>query len=125
MYLMRFIKYRSPKMNEINIGHLPHRDKSFMGIIDTNQVGGLEMQTRDGNWITFNPSSYKTVVFIAGEPFTVRNLLYLCPGYVWFGITKVIFKILKKIKKCFSRELGELRIHIIRRQFVCDSVLVV
>lgn len=72
MYLMRFIRYRSPKKNETNIGHLPHRDKSFMGIIDTNQVGGLEMETRDGKWITFQPSSYKTLVIIAGEPFMVR-----------------------------------------------------
>ncbi|OIT07889.1 PREDICTED: 2-oxoglutarate-dependent dioxygenase AOP3-like [Nicotiana attenuata] len=87
MYLMRFIKYRSPKMDEINIGHLPHRDKSFMGIIDTNQVGGLEMQTRDGNWMTFHPSPYKTVVFIAGEPFTAWS-----NGRVYAPMHRVIMK---------------------------------
>ncbi|MCE3050817.1 hypothetical protein HAX54_048243 [Datura stramonium] len=87
MYLMRFIKYRSPKMNETNIGHLPHRDKSFMGIIDTNQVGGLEMQTRDGKWITFHPSPYKTLVFIAGEPFTAWS-----NGRVYAPMHRVIMK---------------------------------
>ncbi|KAK6773484.1 hypothetical protein RDI58_028722 [Solanum bulbocastanum] len=87
MYLMRLIKYRSPKNNEKSIGHLPHRDKSFMGIIDTNQIGGLEMQTRDGKWITFHPSSYKTLVIIAGEPFTAWS-----NGRVYAPIHRVIMK---------------------------------
>ncbi|KAM3289869.1 hypothetical protein P3S67_018158 [Capsicum chacoense] len=87
MYLMRYIKYRIPKGDEINMGHLPHRDKSFLGIIDTNQVGGLEMQTRDGKWMTFQPSSYKTFIFIAGEPFTAWS-----NGRVYAPIHQVIMK---------------------------------
>ncbi|CAN4118894.1 unnamed protein product [Withania somnifera] len=87
VYLMRFIQYRGPKMNETKIGHLPHRDKSFMGIIDTNQVGCLEMQTRDGKWMTFPPSSYNTLAFIAGEPFTAWS-----NGRVYAPLHRVIMK---------------------------------
>nr|GLL21183.1 probable 2-oxoglutarate-dependent dioxygenase AOP1 [Ipomoea trifida] len=86
-YLLRFIKYRTPKSNETKTGHLPHRDKSLMGIVDTNQVGGLEMETRDGKWITFQPSSSKTIVFIAGEPFMAWS-----NGRIYAPVHRVMMK---------------------------------
>ncbi|CAI9114064.1 OLC1v1014683C2 [Oldenlandia corymbosa var. corymbosa] len=70
-YLMRFLKYRTPKVDEINLGLLPHVDKNFLGIIDTNKVPGLEIQMKDGQWITCQPSptTPSTFLVIAGEPF--------------------------------------------------------
>ncbi|CAI9757758.1 unnamed protein product [Fraxinus pennsylvanica] len=66
-YLTRFMKYRVPKENEINIGLIPHTDKNFMTIIDTNHVRGLEIETRDGEWLDFQPSPSAYLVN-AGEP---------------------------------------------------------
>ncbi|XP_071901549.1 probable 2-oxoglutarate-dependent dioxygenase AOP1 [Coffea arabica] len=69
-YLMRFLKYRAPKTDEINIGLHPHVDKGFLAILDTNQVTGLEIQLKHGEWITYEPStSPSTFLVIAGEPF--------------------------------------------------------
>ncbi|CAA3030682.1 2-oxoglutarate-dependent dioxygenase AOP3-like, partial [Olea europaea subsp. europaea] len=45
-YLTKFMKYRVPKENEINMGLVPHIDKTFFGLIDTN-TKGLEIETRD------------------------------------------------------------------------------
>ncbi|CAA3017098.1 2-oxoglutarate-dependent dioxygenase AOP3-like [Olea europaea subsp. europaea] len=66
-YLTRFMKYRVPEENEINIGLIPHTDKNFLTIIDTNRVRGLEIETRDGEWIDYQPSP-STYLVMAGEP---------------------------------------------------------
>ncbi|XP_059638667.1 deoxypodophyllotoxin synthase-like [Cornus florida] len=67
-YLMRFIKYRVPKENEINTALLPHTDKLFLAIVDQDEVEGLEIQTKDGEWIGIEHSP-STFVVVAGEPF--------------------------------------------------------
>ncbi|CAA2960304.1 2-oxoglutarate-dependent dioxygenase AOP3-like [Olea europaea subsp. europaea] len=66
-YLTRFMKYRVPEENEINVGLIPHTDKNFLTIIDTNHVRGLEIETRDGEWIDYKPSPTNYLV-MAGEP---------------------------------------------------------
>jgi isopenicillin N synthase-like dioxygenase len=69
-YNMRFSKYRPPKVDEINIGLHPHVDKDFLGILDTNHVSGLEIELKDGEWITFDPLPLSsTFLVIAGEAF--------------------------------------------------------
>ncbi|KAL3511829.1 hypothetical protein ACH5RR_024546 [Cinchona calisaya] len=68
-HLMRFIKYRTPEMNEVNTGLQPHVDKTFLSVVATNQVKGLEFETKDGEWIGFEPSASAFLV-IAGEGFT-------------------------------------------------------
>ncbi|GAB4850326.1 hypothetical protein Ancab_029627 [Ancistrocladus abbreviatus] len=67
-YLLRMNKYRAPKKNETNLGAFPHSDKSFLTVLHDNQVGGLEIQTKEGKWITFEPSP-KSFVVMAGEAF--------------------------------------------------------
>ncbi|KAK4374747.1 hypothetical protein RND71_005424 [Anisodus tanguticus] len=65
-YLLRYIKYDTPKMKENSMVFPPHTDKTFTTILYQNHVSGLEVQTREGQWITleFSPSSF---VVMAGE----------------------------------------------------------
>lgn len=73
-YLMRFLKYRTPQVDEINVGLHPHVDKDFLGILDTNQVTGLEIELKNGDWITYEPLPFSsTFLVIAGEPFQVNK----------------------------------------------------
>ncbi|KAA8541853.1 hypothetical protein F0562_023005 [Nyssa sinensis] len=65
-YLLRFLKYRAPEVNETTMAFPSHTDKSFLTILYQNQVSGLEIRTRNGEWIAveFPPSSF---VVMAGD----------------------------------------------------------
>ncbi|KAM7257384.1 hypothetical protein ACFE04_013125 [Oxalis oulophora] len=67
-YLLRFIKYKKPQTVEDKIvGLIAHTDKNFVTILHQNQVGGLELQSRDGDWIPVKPSSTDSFIVFAGE----------------------------------------------------------
>ncbi|CAK9137917.1 unnamed protein product [Ilex paraguariensis] len=65
-YLLRFLKYRAPEITETTMAFPSHTDKSFLTILYQNQVSGLEVRTRGGEWINveFPPSSF---VVMAGD----------------------------------------------------------
>ncbi|KAK2984901.1 hypothetical protein RJ640_008666 [Escallonia rubra] len=65
-YLLRLLKHRGPKANEDNVAIPPHTDKSFFTILHQNEVDGLHVKTKDGQWIAveFPPSSF---VVMAGD----------------------------------------------------------
>ncbi|KAL8091913.1 putative 2-oxoglutarate-dependent dioxygenase AOP1 [Apium graveolens] len=67
-YTLRGTKYTSPKLNESNIGLQIHTDKTFLTVLEQNEVNGLEVETKNGEWIAFEnkPSSF---VIIAGDAF--------------------------------------------------------
>ncbi|KAL3824327.1 hypothetical protein ACJIZ3_020356 [Penstemon smallii] len=90
-YMTRLMKYHSPGEDKSNIGIIPHRDKSFLSVIGTNQVNGLEIQTPDdGQWIHFHPSPSKFIV-IVGEAFTAWS-----NGRIYSPLHKVIARGIKE-----------------------------
>ncbi|XP_034696544.1 probable 2-oxoglutarate-dependent dioxygenase AOP1 [Vitis riparia] len=68
-YLLRCLKNRIPKMNENDIAFPTHSDKSFMTILQQNHVSGLEVDTKDGKSIGFEPPSPSVFIVIAGDAF--------------------------------------------------------
>ncbi|KAK9066269.1 hypothetical protein SSX86_013590 [Deinandra increscens subsp. villosa] len=65
-YLLKLIKYRSPEVSDRNLGIVPHTDKTFMSILHQNEVKGLEIKTKDGEWIEVCPSPTSFIV-MAGD----------------------------------------------------------
>ncbi|KAK6148928.1 hypothetical protein DH2020_016453 [Rehmannia glutinosa] len=78
-YMTRLMRYHAPGENKRGIGIIPHRDKSFMSVIGTNEVKGLEIETRDGDWIDFEPSPGKFIVVVGEALMAWSNGRIYCP----------------------------------------------
>lgn len=65
-YLLRILKYKKPGEDEVNINPVAHTDKTFLSILYQNNVRGLEVMTKDGEWVTFEPSPSSFMV-MAGD----------------------------------------------------------
>ncbi|KAF2323291.1 hypothetical protein GH714_034483 [Hevea brasiliensis] len=66
-YLFRMMKYRVPEKDEDDVGVPIHTDKCFIAALHQNEVSGLELRTKDGQWIVFEPSSPSSFVVNAGD----------------------------------------------------------
>lgn len=73
-YLLRCFKYREQKENETNVGLRPHKDKTFTSILHQSQVHGLQVRSKDGQWIEAEPSPSSFLV-MAGDAFMVGHFL--------------------------------------------------
>ncbi|KAL8500265.1 hypothetical protein ACS0TY_020029 [Phlomoides rotata] len=69
-YLLRTIKYLVPDINKenYNMGTNVHTDKSFLSILHQNQVNGLEIELRNGEWFAVDvpPGSF---IIMAGDAY--------------------------------------------------------
>jgi isopenicillin N synthase-like dioxygenase len=63
-YLLRVMKYKGPQTTETKLGLNSHTDKNIVTILYQNQVEGLEVQTKDGQWISVKPSPDSFTVMI-------------------------------------------------------------
>ncbi|KAG4915873.1 hypothetical protein JHK82_053507 [Glycine max] len=70
-YLLRCMKYRTPQMDENDLGLQPHSDLTITSIVhQLNNLNGLEIKLKDGEWkeIDASPSLF---VVMAGDAFNV------------------------------------------------------
>ncbi|GLT41716.1 hypothetical protein SLA2020_157600 [Shorea laevis] len=64
-YTLRGFKYTSPQTTESKVGLIPHQDKNMISILyQLNEVDGLEIQTKDGEWISVKASPESFIVLI-------------------------------------------------------------
>ncbi|XP_062086868.1 probable 2-oxoglutarate-dependent dioxygenase AOP1 [Humulus lupulus] len=66
-YLLRVMKYKGPQTPETKLGLNAHTDKNIVTILNQNQVEGLEVQTKDGEWISVKPSSSDSFIVMIGD----------------------------------------------------------
>ncbi|CAI0375868.1 unnamed protein product [Linum tenue] len=66
-YLLRLLRYERSPTVETNIGLKAHIDKSFITVLHQNHVHGLEVRSRDGQWIPYRPSSPSSFAVLAGD----------------------------------------------------------
>ena len=71
-YLLRVMKYKGPQTSDTKLGLNAHTDKNIVTILYQNQVEGLEVQKKDGEWIKYKPSDDSFVVMI-GDSLYVSN----------------------------------------------------
>lgn len=65
-HLLRFLKYREPEDTETELRFQSHTDKNFSTILRQDRVAGLEVQTKEGNWVSIEPSPSR-LLFMAGD----------------------------------------------------------
>jgi len=75
-YRLRVMKYKGPQTSDTKLGLSPHADKNFVTILYQNQVEGLEMMTKDGQWISYKPSSSGSFVVVLGDSMHVNSIHY-------------------------------------------------
>ncbi|XP_031282287.1 probable 2-oxoglutarate-dependent dioxygenase AOP1 [Pistacia vera] len=68
-YVIGCSKYKESETNESYLGLLAHTDKSFSTTIHQNGVNGLEIQTKDGQWILYDPPSHSSFIYLSSDAF--------------------------------------------------------
>ncbi|XP_050231462.1 probable 2-oxoglutarate-dependent dioxygenase AOP1.2 [Mercurialis annua] len=63
-YLLRVMKYKVPETSDTELGLRSHTDKNIVTILYQNEVDGLEVQTKNGEWFSVKPSPDSFVVMI-------------------------------------------------------------
>lgn len=69
-YILRIIKYEEPQSIEAKLGLAAHTDTNMLTILYQNEINGLEVETKDGRWISVQPSP-DTFLVMSGESFHV------------------------------------------------------
>ncbi|KAB2626040.1 inactive 2-oxoglutarate-dependent dioxygenase AOP2 [Pyrus ussuriensis x Pyrus communis] len=70
VYFYKFNKYNEPEKRGIDVGMPGHTDKGFSTVLCQNHVKGLEIKSKDDEWISFDPVP-SSFIFIAGDGFKV------------------------------------------------------
>ncbi|TQD73592.1 hypothetical protein C1H46_040873 [Malus baccata] len=69
-HMCRFNKYSEPEKTGTNLGLPVHTDSNFSTILYQNHVKGLEIYSKDDEWICIDPLP-SSFIFLAGDGFQV------------------------------------------------------
>ncbi|KAM1787349.1 hypothetical protein ACFX11_037750 [Malus domestica] len=69
-YNLKMIRYEKPEKLDSDVGLKIHTDKNFSTIIHQNHINGLEINTKDDEWVLFDPPP-SSIIFIAADGFQV------------------------------------------------------
>ncbi|XP_031105986.1 probable 2-oxoglutarate-dependent dioxygenase AOP1 [Ipomoea triloba] len=72
-YLLRVMKYKGPECDDTKLGLNAHTDKNIVTILYQNEVNGLEVLTKDGQWINVCPSPNSFIVMIGDSLYAWTN----------------------------------------------------
>ncbi|KAK1416818.1 hypothetical protein QVD17_25935 [Tagetes erecta] len=72
-YLLRVMKYKGPETKDTKLGVDSHTDKNLVTILHQNEVDGLEVQTKSGDWIKVQLSPNSFVVMIGDSFYAWTN----------------------------------------------------
>ncbi|KAK3411007.1 hypothetical protein EUGRSUZ_J03027 [Eucalyptus grandis] len=70
---LRVMKYAAPRTTDDQIGLAPHTDKIFLTILCQNDVHGLQVQTKHGEWFSARPSPNSFTVMIGDSLYAWVN----------------------------------------------------
>lgn len=68
--LFRVMKYNPPANNDTEIGLVAHTDKNMLTILCQDEVQGLQVLSKEGEWLDVNFSGANFAVLV-GETFKV------------------------------------------------------
>jgi len=71
-YILRLMKYKPPQNNETETGLSAHTDKKSLTILYQDQVNGLQVLTKDGQWKNLDPTP-NTFTVIVGDSLHVSS----------------------------------------------------
>ncbi|KAK3137925.1 hypothetical protein QOZ80_5AG0362230 [Eleusine coracana subsp. coracana] len=63
-HLFRMSEYQAPNAAEKTVRYGSHQDTNMLSVVCQHEVEGLEMQTRDGEWVLVKPSPTSLVVMV-------------------------------------------------------------
>ncbi|XP_030526441.1 probable 2-oxoglutarate-dependent dioxygenase AOP1 [Rhodamnia argentea] len=72
-YLLRVMRYAGPQTTDTKLGLNSHTDKNIVTILCQNEVEGLEVQTKDGEWFSAQPSPNSFIVMIGDSLYAWVN----------------------------------------------------
>ncbi|CAL1391458.1 unnamed protein product [Linum trigynum] len=87
-YQLRVNKYAANSQpHGPEIGQLKaHTDKSLITILCQNEVDGLQIQTKKGDWVKFQPSHASFVILVADSLYAWLNGRVHCPSHRVMGV---------------------------------------
>lgn len=74
--LFHMIKYSAPATEEPVLGLASHTDIDYLTVLSQNEVAGLSIRNKEGDWVQVDPGQSYFVVFV-GQSLRVGNNQFL------------------------------------------------
>ncbi|KAJ0008251.1 hypothetical protein Pint_29940 [Pistacia integerrima] len=81
-YLVRVMKYEGPQTTETQLGLPTHSDVDMATILYQNQVDGLEVRTKNGEWIQLKPSPASFTAWTNGQLYAPHHRVMMTGNQV-------------------------------------------